>query len=117
MLDRLLGGAGLRRGRRHPDDLRIGDALDFWRVEALEPDRSTRLRAEMKLPGSAWLQFEAREAEDGTAELEQTALFNSTGLAGLTYWYALYPFHAWIFRGLINSIAARAMSMTANAFG
>ena len=117
MLDRLLGGAGLRRGRRHPDDLRIGDALDFWRVEALEPDRSTRLRAEMKLPGSAWLQFEAREAEDGTAELEQTALFNPTGLARLVYWYALYPFHAWIFGGLINSIAGRARSMTDNAFG
>ena len=57
MVDRLLGGAGLRRGRRHPDELRVGDALDFWRVEALEPDRLVRLRAEMKLPGRAWLQF------------------------------------------------------------
>lgn len=62
MVDRLLGGAGLRRGRRHPDDLRIGDALDFWRVEDLTADRLVRLRAEMKLPGRAWLQFEVREA-------------------------------------------------------
>ena len=59
----------------------------------------------MKLPGSAWLQFEAREAEDGTTELEQTALFNPTGLAGLTYWYALYPFRAWTFRGLIKAMS------------
>ena len=108
MLDRLLGGAGLRRGRRHPDQLRVGDALDFWRVEALETDRIVRLRAEMKLPGKAWLQFEAREAPDNTTYLEQTAAFYPRGLAGLLYWYALYPFHAWIFRGLINSIASRA---------
>ena len=117
MLDRLLGGAGLRRGRRHPDDLRVGDALDFWRVEALEADRSVRLRAEMKLPGSALLQFEEREAEDGTTELEQTALFNPTGLAGLVYWYALYPFHAWIFGGLIKAMSRRAERMTDSTAG
>ncbi len=108
MLDRMLGGAGLRRGRRHPDQLRVGDALDFWRVEALETGRMMRLRAEMKLPGNAWLQFEAREAPDNTTHLEQTAAYDPRGLAGLLYWYALYPFHAWIFRGLINSIAGRA---------
>jgi len=116
MLDRLLGGAGLRRGRRHPDDLRIGDALDFWRVEALEPNRLVRLRAEMKMPGKAWLQFEAREGENGTTQLEQTAVFSPKGVAGLLYWYALYPFHAWIFRGLIRSIAQRAERMTASAY-
>ena len=108
MVDRLLGGAGLRRGRRHPDDLRIGDALDFWRVEDLKADRLVRLRAEMKLPGRAWLQFEVWEAEDGTTHLEQTAAFIPKGLTGLAYWYGLYPVHAWIFGGLAREIARRA---------
>ncbi len=108
MLDRLLGGAGLRRGRRHPDELRVGDALDFWRVEALESGHLVRLRSEMKVPGNAWLQFEVRQTQDGTTQLEQTAAFSPRGLAGLAYWYALYPFHAWIFRGLIKAIAMRA---------
>ena len=111
MIDRLLGGAGLRRGRRHPDHLRVGDALDFWRVEALEVDRMVRLRAEMKLPGSAWLQYEARQGPDNTTQLVQTAAFDPRGLAGLAYWYVLYPFHAWIFGGLVNSIARRAEGM------
>ena len=108
MVDRLLGGAGLRRGRRHPDNLRIGDALDFWRVEDLKADRLVRLRAEMKLPGRAWLQFEMREAQDGTTHLEQTAAFIPKGLTGLAYWYGLYPVHAWIFGGLARAIASRA---------
>ena len=112
VIDRLFGGAGLRRGRRHPDHLRVGDALDFWRVEALESDRMVRLRAEMKLPGSAWLQYEARQGPDNTTQLVQTAAFDPRGLAGLAYWYALYPFHAWIFGGLVNSIARRAERMT-----
>ncbi len=107
VLDRMLGGAGLRRGRRHPDDLRVGDAVDFWRVDALEPDRLVRFRSEMKLPGRAWLQFEVT-GSDGTAELEQTAVFAPRGLAGLLYWYGLYPVHAWIFRGMIGAIARRA---------
>ena len=107
-IDRLLGGAGLRRGRRHPHQLRVGDALDFWRVEDLQPDRLVRLRAEMKLPGRAWLQYEVRETQDGETHLEQTAAFIPKGLAGLAYWYALYPFHAWIFGGLVRSIATRA---------
>ena len=108
MVDRLLGGAGLHRGRRHPDDLRIGDALDFWRVEDLKADRLVRLRAEMKLPGRAWLQFEVWEAQDGTTHLEQTAAFIPKGLTGLAYWYGLYPVHAWIFGGLARAIARRA---------
>ena len=108
MVDRLLGGAGLRRGRRHPDHLRIGDALDFWRVEDLKADRLVRLRAEMKLPGRAWLQFEVWEAQDGTTHLEQTAAFIPKGLTGLAYWYGLYPVHAWIFGGLARAIARRA---------
>ena len=108
LIDRVIGGAGLRRGRRHPDELRIGDALDFWRVEALEPGRSMRLRAEMKTPGRAWLQYEALAAPDGAAELVQTAAFIPRGLMGLVYWYALYPVHAWIFRGMVRAIARRA---------
>lgn len=108
MIDRLLGGAGLRRGRRHPDDLRIGDALDFWRVEDLKPDLLLRLRSEIKLPGRAWLQYEVRDNQDGSSQLEQTAAFIPRGLFGLAYWYALYPFHSWIFSGLIRAIAHRA---------
>ncbi len=108
MVDRLLGGAGLRRGRRHPDELRVGDALDFWRVEALEPGRLVRLRAEMKLPGRAWLQFRAWETDDGKTHLEQTAAFLPKGLGGLLYWYGLYPVHARIFDGMAREVARRA---------
>ena len=111
MVDRLLGGAGLRRGRRHPDDLRVGDAVDFWRVESIEEGRLIRLRAEMKLPGRAWLQYEIRETDNGDSLLEQTAFFIPKGLPGLLYWYGLYPIHAWIFSGLIKSIARRAENL------
>ena len=108
LFDRLLGGVGLRRGRRHPDDLRVGDALDFLRVEAVEPNRMLRLRAEMKLPGKAWLQFRTTTQSDGTVLLEQKAIFAPKGLLGLLYWYALYPIHRWIFDGLIRQISRRA---------
>jgi uncharacterized protein YbjT (DUF2867 family) len=106
-VDRALGGVGLRRGRRHPDDLRVGDALDFWRVEAAEPGRLVRLRAEMKVPGRAWLEFEALPA-DGGARLVQTAFFAPRGLGGHAYWWALYPVHAVLFSALARRIAARA---------
>ena len=108
MLDRMLGGAGLRRGRRHPDELRVGDALDFWRVEEVEPYHHLRLRSEMKLPGEAWLQLEISKREDGSTLLDQAAVFAPRGLMGLLYWYSLYPVHAWIFRGMIRAIARRA---------
>ena len=111
LLDRLLGGVGLRRGRRHPDDLRVGDALDFWRVEAIEPDQMIRLRAEMKLPGSAWLQFVVRRETDGTTHLLQSAGFAPKGVPGLIYWYLLYPVHAWIFGALIREIKRRSESL------
>ncbi len=111
VLDRLVGGAGFRRGRRHPDDLYVGDALDFWRVEKIEPNRLLRLRAEMKVPGLAWLEFLADEQNDGTSRLIQTAFFVPHGLLGLLYWYVLYPIHAAIFSGLIASIAQRAEAM------
>jgi uncharacterized protein YbjT (DUF2867 family) len=108
LLDRLVGGVGMRRGRRNPDDLRPGDALDFWRVEAVEPGRLIRLRAEMKVPGPAWLQFEASPRAGGGTLLVQTAFFEPRGLAGLAYWYALYPLHQLIFSGMARAIARRA---------
>ncbi len=108
MVDRLLGGAGLRRGRRHPEDLRVGDAIDFWRVESILERRLIRLRAEMKLPGRAWLQYEIQKTRGGACQLVQTAFFIPRGLPGLLYWYGLYPIHSWIFSGLIKAIARRA---------
>lgn len=107
-VDRLIGGVGLRRGRRDPDELRVGDALDFWRVEAVEPDHLLRLRAEMKVPGLAWLQYQVTPRDDGQSLLTQTAFFAPKGLSGWLYWYGLYPFHSRIFSGLIKRIAQRA---------
>jgi hypothetical protein len=106
-LDLLAGGVGLRRGRRDPEHVVPGDALDFWRVEAVEPDRLLRLVAEMKLPGRAWLQFEATPVAGGT-EIRQTAIFDPRGLPGLLYWWALYPFHRRIFGGMLEGIARRS---------
>jgi uncharacterized protein YbjT (DUF2867 family) len=106
--DRLVGGPGFRRGRRDPDEVRVGDALDFWRVEAVEPGRLMRLRAEMKVPGEAWLQFEAKPLEDGKTLLEQTAFLAPKGLLGFLYWYGLYPFHGIIFGKMIGRLAERA---------
>jgi uncharacterized protein YbjT (DUF2867 family) len=105
MTDRLCGGVGMRRGRRDPDDLRVGDALDFWRVEVVEPGRLVRLRAEMKVPGRAWLEFQALPQPGGQTLLSQTAFFEPKGLLGLLYWYVLYPVHSLIFSGLIRRIA------------
>ena len=109
-LDLLLGGVGLRRGRRDARTLVTGDALDFWRVEAFEPDRRLNLVAEMKVPGRAWLQFEVEPNRQGSL-IRQTAIFDPAGLAGLLYWYALYPLHLWIFSGMLNRIAAAAQSI------
>jgi hypothetical protein len=103
-----VGGAGLRRGRRDPDRLRIGEALDFWRVEGYEEDRLLRLSAEMRLPGRAWLQFEVTPLGNARSEIRQTAIFDPAGLLGLLYWYALYACHALIFNGMLRAIAARA---------
>lgn len=106
-LDLAAGGVGLRRGRRHPDQVLPGDPLDFWRVEAVEPDRLLRLRAEMKVPGRAWLQFEV-ETVPGGSDVRQTAIFDASGLAGLLYWFALYPLHRLVFAGMLRGIAAAA---------
>lgn len=117
-IDLVSGGPGLRRGRRDASSLRPGDALDFWRVEAVEPDRLLRLRAEMKVPGRAWLQLEAKPmpAQAGEPGLidapstlfTQTAFFAPKGLAGLAYWYGLYPVHARVFSGMVDELARRA---------
>ncbi len=116
ILDRLVGGVGMRRGRRHPDELRLGEAVDFWRVEAIEPDRLLRLRAEMKLPGKGWLQFKAVPREDGQTDLVQTAYFASKGLSGLVYWYAIYPLHGLIFSRMIDTIARHAVAADAEPY-
>jgi uncharacterized protein YbjT (DUF2867 family) len=105
-IDLLVGGVGVRRGRRHPKQLHPGDSLDFWRVEAVEPNRLLRLHAEMRMPGRAWLQFEVTGNRPVT--LRQTATFDPIGLFGLLYWYSLYPVHALMFRGMLASIARSA---------
>ena len=102
-LDLLVGGVGVRRGRHHPVDVRVGDTLDFWRVEQFEPNHLLRLRAEMKLPGRAWLEFEVTPAEGGSV-IRQTAEFDPVGLFGLLYWYGLYPVHELVFRGMLRGI-------------
>jgi len=102
-LDLLVGGVGVRRGRRDPDRVVPGDAVDFWRVEAFEPDRLLRLAAEMRLPGRAWLQFEVEPVADGSV-LRQTAIFDPVGLFGLLYWYTLYPLHRLVFAGMLRGI-------------
>jgi uncharacterized protein YbjT (DUF2867 family) len=106
-LDLLVGGAGMRRGRRHPESLIPGDTLDFWRVEAFEPDRLLKMHAEMKLPGRAWLEFELTATPTGTT-IRQTAIFDPLGVAGLLYWYALYPIHHLVFAGMLREICRRA---------
>ena len=108
-IDLLLGGVGMRRGRRDPNVLAVGDTLDFWRVEAYEPGRRLRLAAEMKVPGRAWLEFDVVPAVDGGAVVHQTAVFEPVGLSGLLYWYVLSPVHAVIFGGLLRAIARRAL--------
>lgn len=107
-LDLLLGGPGLRRGRREPDRLACGDTLDFWRVEAYEPDRLLRLAAEMRLPGRAWLQFEVQPSASGST-IRQTAEFDPRGLLGRVYWYGLYPLHKLVFQRMLRRIAELAV--------
>lgn len=104
IIDRMIGGAGFRRGRRHPTQLRTGDALDFWRVETVEPNHLLRLRAEMIVPGQAWLQFDVSPFSDKQSLLVQTAFFAPKGLIGFLYWYILYPIHSLIFSGMIRKL-------------
>jgi len=106
-LDLLIGGVGVRRGRRDPENLHVGEPLDFWRVEIFEPPFRLRLKAEMKLPGRAWLEFEVTPCEQGS-KIRQTAIFDPIGLAGLLYWYGIYPLHQFVFAGMLRNLARAA---------
>ena len=114
LADRMVGGVGMRRGRRHPSLVRTGDAIDFWRVERVEDDALLRLRAEMKVPGRAWLEFLVSPHESGGSLLSLTALFAPKGVLGWLYWYAMVPFHALIFSGMIDAIGRMAESPLPN---
>jgi len=108
VLDRIVGGVGLGDGRCDPDKLQPGDKLDFWQVDEIEPGRRLRLKARMKIPGEAYLQFETLADPDGTTRLRSAALFRPRGLAGRLYWWVLLPIHKVIFRGLNAAIRKRA---------
>ncbi|MFE2724847.1 SDR family oxidoreductase [Kitasatospora sp. NPDC059327] len=114
-LDRLAGGVGLRRGRRDPARLRVGDSLDFWRVEEIEPGRLLRLRAEMRLPGLAWLELSVTPDGLGGSRYRQRALFHPHGLAGHAYWWSVAPFHAFVFGGMVRRITERAAAESRNS--
>jgi uncharacterized protein YbjT (DUF2867 family) len=105
LMDKLLGGVGSRRGRRDPDTVHVGDALDFWRVLAVLPEQRLRLLAEMKVPGQALLDFQVRSAGPGLTEIEQTAWFVPSGLVGMLYWWAISPLHNLVFSGMLRGIA------------
>jgi uncharacterized protein YbjT (DUF2867 family) len=107
LIDRLVGGVGLRRGRRDQSRLMVGDVVDFWRVEALERPRLLRLRAEMRLPGDAWLEFSITD-EAGVVTLHQRALFIPRGLFGQLYWWSVTPFHSLVFGSMLRNLAAAA---------
>jgi hypothetical protein len=111
-LDRLAGGPGLRRGRRDPEALRYGDALDFWRVVGFDQNRFLSLRAEMRLPGEALLDFRIETNGGGKCTLRQTALFEPRGLFGLIYWYAVAPFHGVVFKSLLMGIQGDAVRIS-----
>ncbi|MAT16029.1 MAG: NAD(P)-dependent oxidoreductase [Planctomyces sp.] len=113
-LDLLVGGVGIRRGRRDPVNIRVGDALDFWRVESFDAGRLLRLRAEMKVPGRAWLEFEVTANGDGS-RVRQTAIFDPIGLFGLLYWYAVYPLHHFVFGGMLRNVVRAAEQRESSA--
>jgi uncharacterized protein YbjT (DUF2867 family) len=108
-IDLIVGGVGIRRGRRDPEQLRVGDSLDFWRVEVYDRPHRLRLRAEMKLPGRAWLEFEVVPAGSGST-IRQTAIFDPQGLAGLVYWYGIYPLHQMVFAGMLRNLSRAAVA-------
>ncbi len=108
VLDRMIGGVGLRRGRRDPLHLRVGDSLDFWRVESLEPEKSLKLYAEMILPGKAWLEFKINKLPNGKSQVIQEASYLPRGLGGQLYWFAILPFHGLVFPTMIRNIIRSA---------
>lgn len=103
LLDACVGGVGFRRGRKDPDTVQVGEVVDFWRVEALEPGKRLRLKAEMKLPGEAWLEFSLKEDKGGTV-IKQSSLFYPDPFWGSLYWYILYPVHHLIFNGMLKGL-------------
>ena len=109
-IDLLLGGVGVRRGRRDDESVSVGDALDFWRVESYQPGHQLRLFAEMKVPGRAWLEFEVTPCEEGS-KIRQTAIFDPLGLMGILYWYGIYPLHQCVFAGMLRNIARAAETL------
>lgn len=111
VLDRMVGGPGLRRGRRNQEDFVVGDALDFWRVEESDDHSFVRLRAEMKLPGLAWLELQVGSTEGGTTTFHHRALFHPRGLFGHLYWWSIYPFHGIIFGSMQKNIAKAAEAL------
>ena len=113
-IDLLCGGVGVRRGRRDPEQLQVGDTLDFWRVEVFEPNKRLTLAAEMKLPGRAWLEFTVEE-NGARSVIRQTAIFDPIGVAGLMYWYVLYPVHKLMFSKMLDAIAASCLDQQAAA--
>jgi uncharacterized protein YbjT (DUF2867 family) len=112
LIDKLFGGVGLRRGRRDPDKLVVGEALDFWRVEDIDKGRFLRLRAEMKLPGLAWLEFTITPGVRGGSMLRQRAIFFPHGLGGRLYWLSVMPFHGVVFAGMANALAKKAEGLS-----
>jgi hypothetical protein len=113
-MDRLVGGPGLRRGRRDPETVGYGEALDFWRVVGFERDRRLALRAEMKLPGEALLEFRIEPRDPCQCTLQQVALFLPRGLFGLLYWYLVAPLHNVVFRGMLLGIQREALRIAAS---
>lgn len=113
LIDRAFGGVGLRRGRRDPNSLMVGEAVDFWRVEEREPPRLLRLRAEMKMPGRAWLEFSVSANPSGGSTLTQRAIYWPKGLSGHAYWWSVAPFHAFVFPPMAKHIVERAQSQPA----
>ncbi len=107
-MDMLIGGVGFRRGRRHANNVHVGDAIDFWRVELIEPNQRLRLAAEMKLPGRGWLDYEVSARPGGGSTIRQTAEFDPAGLFGLFYWYSVWPLHQFVFAGMLRGVAKRA---------
>ena len=109
-MDQLVGGVGMRRGRRDADTCAVGETIDGWTVEAFEPDRRLRLAADLKLPGRGWLEFEVTPLDGGQrSTIRQTATFDPRGLLGRAYWYAIGPVHGLLFRGMLDRIVKRAM--------
>jgi hypothetical protein len=106
-MDRMAGGVGWRRGRRHATDLVVGDFLDFWRVLEVKPARRLLLMAELKAPGEMVLDVRLKETAGPVTEVDMIVRFRPLGLWGLWYWYALLPFHVWLFKGLLGAVAKR----------